>query len=68
MDITEIKKALYKEKPAAHKIFTGNIAYQYYAELADGTKVYFEVPVSDMGELPFEATEQAQLLIRYIKL
>ena len=68
MDINEIKKALYKEKPTAFKVFTGNIAYQYYAELQDGNKIYFEVPVSDMGDMLFNETEQAQLLIRYIKI
>lgn len=46
--LSEIKKVLYKEKPIAHKIFTGNIHFQYYADTSIG-KVYFEVPIADMG-------------------
>ena len=67
MDINEIKKALYREKPNAflNSPETDEI-WKYRAWLADGTLINFEVPISDMGENKFEELESAQLLIRWL--
>jgi len=66
MNLTEIKKALYKEKPIANCIHKGNYHFKYRCRLEDNTKINFSVPVADMGDLPFGNQEQGQLLIRYI--
>jgi hypothetical protein len=66
MTNTEIKKALYREKPMATRYNKTVTNYYYVANLKSGFKVYFTVPTKDMGELPFGETEQAQLLIRYL--
>lgn len=61
----EIKKALYKEKPVAMLKFMQGTNYVYEAILSD-YKVYFSVPISDMGEKLFENKMEGQLLIRWI--
>lgn len=71
--INEIKKALYKQKPLAHRFFTGKFQHQYSAqvELIEGCskfKCVFTVPVSDMGETEFTDSLPAQLLIRYLDI
>lgn len=65
MTNTEIKKELYKQKPNAvfMHILKGNA--HYTADL-DQKKIYFEVPVSDMGDAPFHSVMESQLLIRWI--
>lgn len=65
MTNTEIKKELYKQKPDAtlRYIRTG-VAY-YYADL-EQQRVYFEVPVNDMGEADFTWNMDAKLLIRWL--
>lgn len=69
LDKNEIKKVLYKEKPAAIKYFhdvtmKGSI-HSYKAETSIGL-VKFEVPEKDMGQKIFNNEEPAQLLIRWI--
>ena len=73
MNKTEIKKALYKQKPIGE--FThikSGIAY-YRAEIringleADYDQpVFFEIPVDDMGNSEFSKAMSAQLLNRWI--
>ena len=71
--VTEIKKALYKEKPVAVELETisgggevsdGGIA-TYIANTSLGN-VVFRVPYSEMGEEKFEEEVPAQLLIRWL--
>lgn len=74
MEINEIKKSLYKEKPIAKK--TAQIMglvdppimlhAEYKCKLANGTTVIFAVPRKEMGEKPFDDEMPAQLLIRWI--
>lgn len=71
MTNTEIKKALYKQKPTAqrnHTEYENGVPkiITYVAILDDGTVISFEVPVKDMGETPFDSAIPAQLLIRWI--
>lgn len=69
MDFNEIKKTLYKQKPTAKLEFRDrciNCKWYYEAKLLDGTKVNFEVPVSEMGEKKFEEELPAQFLIRWL--
>lgn len=65
MEITEIKKLLYKEKPKAflQHIRKGNAYYQ--ANVNDLT-INFEIPVIDMGDADFFNEMDAKLLIRWI--
>ena len=70
MTNTEIKKALYKQKPQAKfdKIRIG-IAYYSTMVLDDNNEpfyVKFEVPVNDMGEADYLPEMDAKLLNRYI--
>ena len=65
MTTTEIKKELYKQKPDANmKHIRGGIAY-YYANL-EQQQVYFEIPISDMGNADFLPRMEAKLLIRWL--
>ncbi len=67
---TEIKKALYKQKPKAILQFIRlGIAYYQTPNIeVDGEQmvVKFEVPVSDMGEADFFPEMDAKLLNRWI--
>lgn len=68
MELNEIKKALYKEKPIAirNKEQVDIDIYVYCCMLSDKKHVIFEVPRSEMGETVFEQKIEAQLLIRWI--
>lgn len=71
--INLVKKELYKQKPLAHRFFTGKFQYQYSAEIeliekCPKFKCVFTVPVSDMGETTFTDSLPAQLLIRYLDI
>lgn len=70
--INEIKKALYKKKPLAHRFFTGKFQHQYRCIITTNDdrefQVKFTVPVSDMGETEFTDSLPAQLLIRYLDI
>lgn len=64
MDLNEIKKALYKEKPQAIKGIVSIEEHDYYyAYLLNGISVEFKVPFSESN---FGRTVPAQLLIRWI--
>lgn len=66
MDLNEIKKALYKEKPMAIKTGFEHRDYVHYvAQLSGKRIVQFEIPIS---EATFESNVPAQLLIRWIHL
>lgn len=67
MTTTEIKKALYKEKPNAtlNYIRMGN-AY-YFTTLEDSkTVVNFCIPIEEMGDTDFFPVMDAKLLNRWI--
>lgn len=71
MTHTEIKKALYKNKPKAMLTHIRNGIAYYHAfiemELSgNSVEVKFEVPCGDMGEADFLPMMQAQYLIRWL--
>jgi hypothetical protein len=69
LDVNEIKKALYREKPSA---FLDNVSkeedpvHTYEAWLENDTHLLFKIKESEMGENKFDKKEQAQLLIRWL--
>jgi hypothetical protein len=70
MDKTEIKKALYREKPLAifDKLVKGVMTYRstIKKDADEDYDVYFNIPINDIGDAVFERFMNAQLLIRYI--
>ncbi len=66
MELNEIKKALYKQKPIANLWGVSGHANYYETSIGDH-KVKFRVPISEMGDTKFEDQMPAQLLIRWIK-
>ena len=68
MEKNEIKKALYRQKPIAKKMFEENGNYVYRTYLEDGTELPFIVPISDMGDAKFEDEMDAKLLIRWLQV
>jgi|TARA_B110000259_G_C14009453_1_gene399072 hypothetical protein len=70
MTNTEIKKALYKQKPIAKLQFI-RIGVAYYETIIrddDSLEIWigFQVPVSDMGDTDYFPQMDAKLLNRYI--
>lgn len=62
--ISNVKKALYKEKPVAKQV-AGDVEFKYYrANLSDGTLVGFKVPQEESQD--FAQEMEAQLLIRWL--
>jgi hypothetical protein len=66
MNTIEIKKALYKQKPEAQFMYIRKESAYYQANLNEG-KVFFQIPVSDMGDADFLPTMEAKLLGRWIQ-
>lgn len=66
MTKNEIKKALYVEKPLATFIHMKKAIAFYGAGLNNGERVYFSIPVADMGEAEFLLNMPAQELNRWI--
>lgn len=68
----EIKKALYKKKPLAHRKYIGDYVHKYECVITTEADrefiVKFTVPVADMGETTFTDSIHAQLLIRYLDI
>lgn len=69
MTNTEIKKALYKQKPIAEFEFI-RVGVAYYSTTINNEgedfKVSFQVPVNDMGDSDYLPQMDAKLLNRYI--
>jgi len=61
MELNEIKKLLYKNKPIATR-YSNNTVCSLYDCVVDNLQIHFNVPFSD-GD--FGDTEHAQLLIRW---
>ena len=68
MEVNEIKKILYKEKPTARltgkELTNKGLIYHYAANTSAGT-FHFEIPEKDKPE-SLEKQEPAQLLIRWL--
>ena len=63
MELNEIKKVLYKNKPIAIKLYNEDNKCIYACETPFG-RVLFCIPISESSE--FKSEEPAQLLIRWI--
>lgn len=73
MEKNEIKKLLYKQKPEAELLYIRKGIAYYDARvrisedpIIEMMTVFFEVPVSDMGEADFLPKMPAQTLNRWI--
>lgn len=61
----EIKKLIYKQKPKAYLEFI-RIGVAYYYTTSLGTKISFQIPISDMGSTDFFPEMEAKLLLRWL--
>lgn len=72
MELTEIKKALYTEKPLAGFERATQHSLLYTATVKENEDqdytTYFHIPIKDIGEATFEKFMPAQHLIRWIVL
>jgi hypothetical protein len=69
MNLTEIKKELYKQKPTANLIYIRKGSAYYESKImveSEPIRIFFEVPVSDMGDADFTSVMDAKLLNRWI--
>lgn len=70
MDLNDVKKALYKQKPLAKLLYVrkGDVLYQCSLTNDEGEleNIRFNVPVSDMGDSDFLPEMEAKLLARWI--
>ena len=66
MEITEIKKSIYKQNPKAILMYIrkGNCLYE--TVLLEGEKMHFSIPISDMGDADFFSEMDAKYLIRWL--
>ena len=60
-----MEKQLLKQKPQARLSYIRKGNALYYTDLLE-TRVYFDIPVSDMGDADFGASMEAKLLLRWI--
>jgi hypothetical protein len=69
MTNTEIKKALYKQKPTAKRTTIKEDVFFYETTIMNtdvSVTIKFEVPVTDMGDAEFIEEMEAKHLIRWI--
>lgn len=72
MEINEIKKKIYLQKPTADLLYIrkGFVYYNTTININDNPMtvktIFFKVPVSDMGDADFLPKMQSSLLIRWI--
>jgi len=75
MNKTEIKKALYKQKPKANLQYIRRGVAHYKTviklesenlEFTQTQEILFEIPVDDMGDADFKSEMDAKLLNRWI--
>jgi len=63
MEINEIKKLLYKEKPMAELFYRSNFFKYYEAEIGNNLFI-FRIPIEETED--FKDRYSAQLLIRWL--
>jgi hypothetical protein len=64
ISLTDLKKALYKEKPFARFISETPENKIYQTELSDGRVISFKIPLEEA--ITFNSSEPSQLLIRWL--
>lgn len=65
MELNDIKKGLYKNKPTAKMNYI-RLNSAYYSTILEGQEIVFKVPTEDMGDADFYSEMDAKLLIRWI--
>lgn len=71
MDINEIKKEIYKQKPQAdfHRASNGILYYTTAVNYESAIKIVrFDIPFSDIGDAKFFPKMEAKLLIRWMNI
>lgn len=66
MEINDIKKLLYKEKPKAKLIQVTKEVLNYVVHLSNQHVIRILIPLLDIGDANFFPEMEAQLLIRWI--
>lgn len=70
MELNEIKKQLYREKPLAGFLRATSVSLTYRTTIKkdadEDADLYFLIPISDVGDAVFEKFMPAQQLIRWI--
>ena len=69
MELNDVKKALYKEKPIAFLVMINKYGIHYYANITEedhARQVYFTIPFSDIEEAVFKNEMEAKHLIRWV--
>lgn len=67
MTHTEIKKALYRKNPSADFMGASRGRMNYLTLLPPSdTKIWFEIPFSDIGDAKFYHMMDSKLLIRWL--
>lgn len=66
MTVNEKKKVLYRENPKATLLYIREQKAYYFTVVADGTRIDFEVPTTDMIGADFFAHMDSKLLNRWI--
>jgi len=67
-EINEIKKQLYRLKPTATMMFVKSTGIVYNCPFDNEEGLFFEVPLSDIGDAKFFYAMPAQQLIRWIQM
>jgi hypothetical protein len=65
MNVTEIKKEMYKQKPEARIQYIRKGFAYYYSDL-ENDRVYFKIPISDMGDADFLPSMDGKHLLRWL--
>lgn len=66
MELIEIKKLLYKTSTKAFLKYIRKGSAYYEATVGENVKIYYQVPVSDMGDADFFPEMEGKHLIRWI--
>lgn len=66
MNANDVKKALYKEKPIAKRIFLNAKRAVYATKLENGMQINFKIPADECETFGLDI--EAQLLIRWMVL
>ncbi len=68
MELNEIKKQLYREKPTASMVSVKKTGIVYNCPFNNEEGLFFEVPLTDIGDAIFFHSMPAQQLIRWLIL
>lgn len=73
MNLIEIKKEIYKQKPIAELLYIrkGSAYYDTMIKIGEepfkkSKTIFFKIPINDMGDADFERKMDGKLLIRWL--